>query len=527
MGGSFAAAQCAQAGLNTLVLEQGHDPKTIPDRRGILARAFGRRIDSSGERWNEPVTLHREENRKPREVSLGFGIGPGGSARVYGAALGRADRRDFEVDFQPDTWGQPGTHALPNDWPVDFDEFTAFYRDAEARLGLVGTQDPLNPNADVWLKPPPPISPAHQALFDRLKANGRHPFRMHVGIAYKPGCSECQGSTCYRDCKAHGFNRVLKPALEGNAPASLRAESTVKRLSRPSNRFWQVECVDHEGNETSIKTRFVILAAGALNSPRLLQNSPQLWNGKVPSLVGAGLMFHAIEMFAVKPPSQYEIFGPRKVIAFRDHYFENGAPMAECQSLGMVPKAGLINAFLNDWMRSKGANLGPAGRLVAAPIASFAERIFGGQEMFTAAIQDLPFEGNEVRTQAHADGDRISITYFARPEIKTRVKQFRKLIREAFDPLKVTFLSSPGVPNLGHPMGTCRMGKDPSHSVVDPDGQVRGQKGLYIADASVFPSSLGINPALTVAAHAIRVGQIIAKQTDGSIEKPAEQLEPG
>lgn len=53
------------------------------------------------------------------------------------------------------------------------------------------------------------------------------------------------------------------------------------------------------------------------------------------------------------------------------------------------------------------------------------------------------------------------------------------------------------------------MGAKPSYSVVDADCRVWGQEGLYVADASVFPSSLGVNPALTVAANAMRVAKVI------------------
>jgi len=48
-----------------------------------------------------------------------------------------------------------------------------------------------------------------------------------------------------------------------------------------------------------------------------------------------------------------------------------------------------------------------------------------------------------------------------------------------------------------HPMGSCRMGADPAHSVVGPTGEAHGLPGLYIADSSVFPTSLGVNPQLT------------------------------
>ncbi len=57
-----------------------------------------------------------------------------------------------------------------------------------------------------------------------------------------------------------------------------------------------------------------------------------------------------------------------------------------------------------------------------------------------------------------------------------------------------------------HPMGTCRMGADPAASVVDPDGRVWGWDNLYVADSSVFPSSLGVNPQVTVMALGLTVG---------------------
>jgi len=48
-----------------------------------------------------------------------------------------------------------------------------------------------------------------------------------------------------------------------------------------------------------------------------------------------------------------------------------------------------------------------------------------------------------------------------------------------------------------HPMSTCRMGIDPKTSVISPSGEAHGLPGLYIADASIFPTSLGVNPQLT------------------------------
>lgn len=62
-----------------------------------------------------------------------------------------------------------------------------------------------------------------------------------------------------------------------------------------------------------------------------------------------------------------------------------------------------------------------------------------------------------------------------------------------------------------HPMATCRMGVDPATSVIGPDGQAHGLKGLYLADSSIFPTSLGVNPQLTTMVMATAIAQDLAR----------------
>jgi choline dehydrogenase-like flavoprotein len=56
-----------------------------------------------------------------------------------------------------------------------------------------------------------------------------------------------------------------------------------------------------------------------------------------------------------------------------------------------------------------------------------------------------------------------------------------------------------------HPLGTCRMGTSADHAVVDADGQAFDLRGLYVADGSVLPTSLGVNPQLSIMAMATRI----------------------
>ena len=62
---------------------------------------------------------------------------------------------------------------------------------------------------------------------------------------------------------------------------------------------------------------------------------------------------------------------------------------------------------------------------------------------------------------------------------------------------------------VSHPLGGCRMGKDATEGVADEFGRVFGYDGLYIADAALIPSSLGVNPSLTIAALALRIARQI------------------
>jgi choline dehydrogenase-like flavoprotein len=62
-----------------------------------------------------------------------------------------------------------------------------------------------------------------------------------------------------------------------------------------------------------------------------------------------------------------------------------------------------------------------------------------------------------------------------------------------------------------HPLGSCRMGEDPGTSVVDSRCQLHGTKGVFVLDGSVTPTSLGVNPQMTILAIAEKNGEWIAE----------------
>jgi choline dehydrogenase-like flavoprotein len=62
-----------------------------------------------------------------------------------------------------------------------------------------------------------------------------------------------------------------------------------------------------------------------------------------------------------------------------------------------------------------------------------------------------------------------------------------------------------------HPLGTARMSEDPDDGVCDVDGKVHRREGVYVADGSMVPTSLGVNPQVTIMALALRLGATVAK----------------
>ena len=108
-----------------------------------------------------------------------------------------------------------------------------------------------------------------------------------------------------------------------------------------------------------------------------------------------------------------------------------------------------------------------------------------------------------------ADGDRLRFHYEISDELQARRAAFRKAMRQAFRPHRAMFTSAAPELNFAHPCGTLRFGDDPRSSVLDRDCKVHGLDNLYVADSSFMPTSNGVNPSLTIAANALRVGDHI------------------
>jgi choline dehydrogenase-like flavoprotein len=123
--------------------------------------------------------------------------------------------------------------------------------------------------------------------------------------------------------------------------------------------------------------------------------------------------------------------------------------------------------------------------------------------------EDLPRPGNRVSVE----GDRILIDWTPnnlRPH-RELVRRISRAVRKAGYP--VVLSERMGIATNSHMCGTAVAGEDPARSVLNPDCRSHDVENLYLVDSSFFPSSAALNPALTIAANALRVAPTIAAAT--------------
>lgn len=497
MGGGALGFALAAGGRSVLFLERGVSELAAPEPGEVEVEAPARRLALGY--WPERVRMIVDGRSTDRHAALGCAVG--GSTRLYAAALERFDRGDLEPDAASPHPAGP--------WPIRYDMLAPYYARAEELLGVKGTRDPLGDPEAPERPRPPAAAPVDGVLLRDFARAGLHPYRLHVGIAYLPGCAECIGKICRTGCKSDAASRFVQPAVAGGA--TLRTGCEVLRVESDGVRATGV-LYRHEGRLARARGRVIALAAGTLRSPALLLASAGddhphgLANSS--GMVGRNLMFHASDWVAIWPSRKAPAHGPRKTISLRDFYRVDGARLGAFQSVGVTAGYGNILVFLYGWFdRGPFGWLRPLRPLLRIP-AKIAARLFGTATIFALILEDMPYPDNRVELDP-ARPDGIVVRYRIREELAERAKLARRTIRARLPANRKFWVSAEIGIDDGHPCGTCRFGDDPATSVLDANCQAHDVADLYVVDGSFMPSSAGANPSLTIAANALRVAAAI------------------
>lgn len=494
MGGGFTAWALANAGHDVLLIERGIEERSSPASGEVSDDPEARLAES---KWPALSTYEIDGVVNRCYAPLGSGIG--GSTNWYAAALERF--ADLDIDALPNVPHPTGG------WPVSYQEFVPYYEQAERMLHVAGTVDPLSAYGANHLLEPPPLGPCDTDFVRLFQKNGLHPYRLHVGIRYLPGCDECLGRLCHKNCRAD----IRSVLAEARKKPTIMARSEVVQLESTRDRITSATVAQGD-KQIRVEAKVFVLAAGAIHTPKLLLKSKNdYWpNGLAnhSDLVGRNLMFHANQNFALWPSEQLPSSGPRKSICFRDFYWADGQRCGCVQSTGFELGYGEFLMHLYQRFDHGAPNylrfLRPFLRIPAAVTI----KKFGRGTIFVNLIEDLPYPGNRVVLDEN-EADGVSLKYTIEAELRERAALLRQLLTNRLQGRRLIFLTQDIELNFGHPCGTCVMSNDSSTGVVDRNCRAHGIANLFITDASFMPTSAAINPSLTVAANALRVAATI------------------
>jgi len=136
------------------------------------------------------------------------------------------------------------------------------------------------------------------------------------------------------------------------------------------------------------------------------------------------------------------------------------------------------------------------------------KHLFKDRLLFASIMEDLPYLENRVTLTD--DGQRIRLEYNICTDEQARIKKFRAHLKKIFSSRPYMLIKqAENNQRIAHACGTCRFGLTPQDSVLNRNNRSHELNNLYIVDASFFPSSGGTNPALTLAANALRVADHI------------------
>jgi choline dehydrogenase-like flavoprotein len=432
----------------------------------------------------------------------------GGNTKFYGAALFRFRREDF---------GEIRHHGgLSPAWPIRYEDLAPYYLQAENLYHVHGNrgEDPTEPKESAPF-PHPAVShePRIQELHDDLVRLGHRPFHVPLGIMLNEPqrhrsacirCSTCDGFPCLVNAKSDAQVCAVDPALQ-HANVTLLTHAKVTRLdTNASGREIAAVRVEHDGEEITCSADIVVVSCGAINSAALLLRSASdrhpMGLANRSGQVGRNYMCHNNStLLALSKTPNPTVF--QKTIALNDFYHR-----ADDWDfpLGHISMIGKTDA---DVLRSGAPKFAPHLALDVMAMHSID---------FWLTSEDLPLPDN--RVLVNRDG-QIALHYTPNNlEGHTRLTNKLKMLLGEIgmeDRLMHNDLylgKKIPVAGVAHQCGTLRFGNDPHSSVLDVNCRAHDLDNLYAVDGGFFVSSSAVNPALTIMANALRVGDQILER---------------
>jgi choline dehydrogenase-like flavoprotein len=484
-GGTFAYA-LARAGKKVLLVERGkkyvakgpaHDEQTML-------------IDKAP--YDDRMI---RVNGMAKQLYMGGVLG-GGTA-LYGAVL----MRPSYTDFHP---GKCYGDRIPRaiwDWPITYEELEPYYVEAEKLYGIAGCSHddfgPLPKPAQAIPTPAIPIQRANRRLMAANRARGLRPFQLPLAIDFARclQCGACPGYICPNGARRSSA-QLVERAIGDGAPLHVLTNVEVEYFTTNScGKFNGVRLWERAtGRRDVYHARRYVLAAGAIGSPTLLMRS-----GARGRLMGQNYMVHLSPIVAgIFPTCTGGEATFVKQVGFADYYF---GTKSYAHKLGMIQSLPVPGPLVLAKATS--------GRLPHGVLQFLRRRMLP----LAGIVEDLPNPANRVTLSPDGTAE---VCHAFGPYDLERGRRLSSLMSQILKAAGALFcLRKPFPPDehVAHQCGTLRFGKEAAHAVLDPHCRVFEQPNVFVVDGSFLPTSLGVAPALTIMANALRVARVVTRET--------------
>jgi choline dehydrogenase-like flavoprotein len=478
MGGGMVARALAERGREVFVFERG---KRLPreEANWDVSQVFGKSAYKNAEKWFDS---------RGRAFKPGVHYYVGGNTKVYGASLPRFRESDFNRYLTSD--------GPSPEWPFSYSDLEPYYLQAEHALEVHGDAqgDPTEPwRSGPYQFPAVQHEPAIQALANSFSKQRLNPYVMPMGVDVRVGgscilCRTCDGFPCKlgakRDAETNGVDVALRHG------AKLFEQAHIEKLEHDTLGKKIVAAVGTLSNRPiRIEANKFVLSAGAANSVAILLRSKtnRYPNGIANStgLVGRNWMVHNATFVIAMNPFKKNTTRFQKTLGINDWYLHESPHkrLGNVQMLGKIQGEMVrgIYPFIPKWL---------ANFITNHSVDLYLES------------EDTPSRNNRVTLD---ESGNICIHW--KP---TNLSAHKSLIRKTRLALwragfPFVFTKTMGIETNSHMCGTIVAGKSPATSVLNEYCRAHELENLYVIDASFFPSSAAMNPALTIAAQAFRV----------------------
>ena len=433
----------------------------------------------------------------------------GGSTVHFGAHFPRFHPSDFKVK---------SLDGVADDWPIDYQQLEPYYNQNDQIIGVSGLEgNPAYPPKKSHL-PPLPVGKKGDVIARGFNKLGWHWWPSDSAIISQPyeGRDKCINlSTCISGCTQGAKSSAdvtYWPLALRRKGVELKTNCRVREIT--INKQGMADGVvyyDGEGRENRQKAEVVILACSAIGSPRILLNSTsQMFPNGLSNrsgMVGKNLMLHPW----CRADGYFEEgldanIGPVACNITSHEFYETDMTRGFVRGLGL--QIGNLGAPL----------LGTAlGMPWGASHHEMFRKYFGKKITVEMCCEDLP----EACNQVTLDKDLKDSNGIPAPKITYRYSEnSRKMMaygeargRELMEAAGAWEIkSATAIKGSGHhQLGTARMGKDPSNSVVNEWGRSHDVRNLFIVDGSIFVTSAACNPCSTIQALALFIADNIKK----------------